>query len=269
MLAAIVLCHPQSSDLLSSSVFKSKFVNEIRIACGTTKIPNILSEANDFYPTYASWNTALFETSVILTVWEHADELVGDSNVAILHSDIKPHFRPSTIWKNVEKAISDGKTVGLVSPVDYIGEWPDWEIPEEHRHTPRNDPMLLHIFDSGVYVWDYIKKYDPDMFQWAMDVDPVMLWSHQFACSRKIFDSLGFYLYDIAKRLCLVDVGLWTPHMFERLIALFFARYSSPILTTAFWHYSSSGVFGPGSHNLYGPRPRKYYHTSHRIKIDS
>lgn len=265
MIKSVILCHPASKDLLSRSVFRSKMVHPIRISCGTTSIKDVdYSESNDFFPTYASWNSALFETSVILTVWEHADQLIGDDNVMVMHSDIAPHFRPSKIWSKVERWIKDkpDRSIGITVPSSYVGLFEDWEIPLDFPITHMNDPMKLHAFDNGIYVWDFIKKYDYDTYEWAMDVNPRMIYSHQFACSRHVFDYLGHKLYDVACRLRLQDVGFWTPHVFERFIGLYLARmYSAPILSTAFWHYASSGTFGPGDQSLYGPRALKFYKT--------
>ena len=93
-----MLLHPQSEDILSKRAFNTKLAECVHISCGMTKVKSAdLSEANDFFPTYASWNSGLFETSVILTVWEHADEIIGNNNVAIIHSDIELHFKASSI----------------------------------------------------------------------------------------------------------------------------------------------------------------------------
>lgn len=256
---AVILCHPQSADLVSDNVFDT--ISKIRISCGTTKVENSdLSESNDFFPTYASWNSCLFETSVILTVWEHMNQLIGDDSIAILHTDIEPHFDASEIWEKVDGWLSEDqdRAVGLVAASSFRYSWSDWEIPVDL--TPENDPMMLHSFDNSINVWDFIKKYDVDVFEWAMDTQPRLVYSHQFACSGNLFAILGNKLYDVAHRLRLADIGFWTPHMFERLIALYLARFgNNPILSTAFWHHSSSGVAGPGSYSLYGPRPLKYY----------
>lgn len=269
MIRCVQLCHPASADLLLNSAFKSKLVECIRVACGTTKVKKAdFSEANDFFPSYASWNSALFETSVILTVWEHADELIGNNHVAVIHSDIKPHFGAAVTWRKLHNWLDEDKTrsVGLTVPAAYQEMFKDWEIPEDFPMTTKHDPMRLHAFDNKIYVWDYIKKYDPDIYDWAMDVLPRMIYSHQFACSRETFDYLGNRVMQVAHRLRLGDCGFWTPHMFERLIGLYLAqRNPKPILSTAFWHYASSGTFGPGEYNLYGPRALRYYKVATRV----
>jgi len=268
MIKVFQLRHPQSAKLLSKRAFNTKLADCTTISCGTTSIKNVdYSESNDFFPTYASWNSVLFEASVIMTVWEHADQLIGDNDVAMIHSDVQMHFKPGETWQKLGDSLSESpdKPIGLVAPSGLIGVWDDWEIPEEALMTPDMDPMKIHAFDNKVYVWDFINKYDPDIYEWAMEKQPRMIYSHQFACSRKVFDLLGHYLYKIASRLRLADTGFWTPHMFERLIALFLARHGDdPLLTTAFWHYNSSSVTGPGEHSLYGPRPLKHYKIESR-----
>lgn len=263
MIRAIMLCHPQSVDLLPKSAFNTKYAKCTRIACGTSSMKDVdFSESNDFFPTYASWNSALFETSVILTVWEHADELIGDDDVAIIHSDITLHFKAAETWKKVQSWLREDKkrAVGLTAPSSFMHAWDDWLIPKDVPFVPKFDPYKLHSFDHGIRVWDFIKIYDHDTYTWAMDTQPRLVYSHQFACTRPTFDHLGGKLYEVAHRLRLQDVGFWTPHMFERLIALYLARYGGePVLSTCFWHVSSSGAFGPGELSLYGPRPRRYY----------
>lgn len=262
MIQAICLCHPQSLDLLPRSAFRSKYAKCARISCGTTKVKDVdYSESNDFFPTYASWNSALFETSVILTAWEHADQLIGQNDVAIIHSDITLHFKAAETWKRISRWLKENnkRSVGLTAPSSSIGVWDDWTIPADVPYVPKFDPMALHSFECDIHIWNYIKEYDHDIYTWAMDTQPRLIYSHQFACTRKTFDYLGGKLFSVAQRLKLRDIGLWTPHMFERLIALYLAFYGGePVLSTCFWHVSSSGAFGPGELSLYGPRPRRF-----------
>ncbi len=264
MIKVVMLCHPSSKDLVSKKAFRSKHVDLIKISCGTTKVKGVhLSESNDFFPTYASLNSGLFETSVILTVWEHADQLIGDNDVAILHTDITANFKASYIWNNINRALrkNENSPIGMTISSSYANTFDKWLIPDTFPMSFKNDPMKKHAFDNNIFVWDFIKKYDYDIYQWAMDTSPRMIYSHQFACTRKVFDTLGHNLHATVSKLRLKDVGFWTPHMFERLIGLYLARIGDPILTTAFLHYSSSGTFGPGEQTLYGPRPLKFYKT--------
>lgn len=256
---AIILYHPQSAVLLTNDMFDDR-IRPVRIACGTTKAEGAdLFEANDFFPTYASWNSCLFETSVILTVWEHADQLIGDDHVVVMHSDIELHMDCVDTWTRIIDLAAEGKSVGITAPIRFRSMWAEWLVPSDAMCTPEHDPFYRHAFDNKIHVWDYIKKYDPDIYDFAMSVQPKLIYSHQFACSRGLFDILGQKLFHIASRLRLRDIGFWTPHMFERLIALYLAMYSEPVLTTAFWHFASSGVSGPGEQSLYGPRPLKFY----------
>jgi hypothetical protein len=270
MIKAFQLCHPQSVRLLTHKEFDSENVECKTISCGTVKFDDNLridlSEANDFFPTYAAWNSLLFETSVILTIWEHADQLIGDDHVAIMHSDNTIHFDADETWERISNHLEDDsdRAVGLIAQSSFSRIWKEWEIPKSFPLSPCVDPMSIHAFDNEIFVWDYIKKYDPSIYAWAMETQPRMIYSHQFACSRKVFDLLGNYLHKIVKNLKLSDTGFWTPHVFERLIALFLAKQSDPILTTAFWHHGSSGTYGPGACSLYGPRPLKYYKINAR-----
>lgn len=268
MITAIVLRHPQSVNSLPKRMFKTALATATHIACGTSRVNDAhLSESNDFFPTYASWNSCLFETSVILTVWEHANELIGANDVAILHSDVTPHFTPAATWTKIDALLreQEARAIGLTVPISYMGMWDDWLVPNTIDLVPATDPMNLHVFDNEIKVWDFIRRYDADIHDWAFATQPTLIYSHQFACTRATFDQLGQRLYEIASKLRLRDVGFWTPHMFERLIALYLARIGGkPVLTTAFWHQASSGVFGPGAFSLYGPRPLRYYRVKQR-----
>jgi hypothetical protein len=265
-----VLCHPQSKNFLNKKTFNSKHVEPIKISCGTTKVAGAdFHESSDFFPTYASWNSSLFETSVILTAWEHADQLIGDNDVAIMHTDEQLHYGAGETWKKLAKTLKEepSSPIGLTIASSYQGIYDDWLIPENALFTPKHDPMKIHAFDNEVYVWDYIRKYDFEIYGWALDTMPRMIYSHQFCCTRRVFDSIGERLMSVARKLRLADIGFWTPHMFERLIALYLAKHGKPILTTAFWHYSSSGTFGPGELTLYGPRALKYYNINTKFNV--
>lgn len=257
-----MLVHPQSADLIEESAYKTAYSSGFRIACGTTNCENIdYSESRDFFPSYASWNSVLFETSVILTCWEHADQLFGDDNVAILHTDLSPHIKAPKIWNYVNQTLESepDASIALTMPTAYMGQFDGMEVPDDFPLVAKNDPLLIHAFDHNVHVWDYIKKYDPDIYEFAMDENPRMIYSHQFACTRKTFDYLGQNLHNVASRMTLNDSGLWSPHIFERLLALYLAKNGRPIITAAFWHHASSGSLGPGELNLYGVRGFKFY----------
>lgn len=243
-LTTFVLCHQSTKDTLD----RKCLYNHIDIACGMSKIKNMLSESSDFYPTYASWNSILFESSVILTISEHLESITYN-NIAILHSDTTA--KDIYLLEEIEKEVSRGCSVGITVPPNYNG----------NHHRIHDDPMMIHPFDSGVYVWDYIKKYDSKLHQWAIDNNPDMIWAHQFACQQSTLKALGAYLRKIASKLILADCGLWTPHMFERMIGVWLAMHTEVVLIPAFTHHGSSSVFGQGELNLYGVRPRRYYNV--------
>lgn len=258
-----VLQHPQSTrDIDYTKAFTGP-VKALRISCGTTQVEGSdLSEAADFWPTFASWNSLLFETSVILTTWMHADRLIGSDHVAFLHTDVSHNKRHRDWWEEIHGYLDEdlGRAVGLTAPGVFQGVWQERKIPDHVPLSLHTDPMWLHQFDHGVGVWDYLKKYDPTLFEWAMDTKPRIVYAHQFALSRPAFDALGSHLHRIVHTMNLRDTGLWTPHMFERLIGLFLVKHGGPAVhTTAFWHQQSSGRPVTGGHSLYGPRPFRYY----------
>jgi len=252
-----VLCHPQSVALFEPSAYNIDDVEFIKISCGTTKMINVnLSEANDFYPTYASWNSALFESSVILTVWKHAKELLDGCNVAFLHTDIRTNHNIKTIFKYISDNIAN-HNIGLTINSDHKKAFKDMVVKPHPMFNIDSDPMFTCEFDSNIKVWDLIAKYDKIIYEYALRKKPQMIYAHQFACNYDEFIELGGKLMTVASKMTLDDIGLWTPHVFERLIGLYLSH--NAILTTSFLHYASSSCIGPGDHKLYGPRPRKYY----------
>lgn len=261
MISVFGLRHPQSPFILKDG--GGKYATYKWIACGMASPaecaktgPVDYSEANDFLPNYASWNSALFESSVILTIRAHIDELCRTDYIAIVHSDIER--RSTSSWKSVHELLEQGKTVGLSVSNHYKGFWKKFQVQSTIPFQSKNDPMLKHQFDFGTNIWDYIKELDYDAYLWAIANNPIMTYTHQFACSVTTYKRLGDYLLKIADNLRLQDVGLWTPHVFERLIAIKLAMLSDVVLTTAFWHVGSSSSVGGGELLLYGARPRRY-----------
>lgn len=243
--------------LFNSNDYQIDGVEFIKISCGTSKVLDVdLSEANDFYPTYASLNSALFESSVILTVWKHADELLGDSDVMFLHTDIMPNHDMTAIFDNVKANIKD-HNIGMTISCEHKKIFPSLNIANHPIFTIDSDSMMSCEFDSGINVWDLINRYDYEAFQYVMNNKPQMIYSHQFACNREEFDRLGTKLNAVVEKMKFSDVGLWTPHVFERLIGIYLSH--NALLTSSFMHYASSSGVGSGDHKLYGPRPRKYY----------
>ncbi len=249
-LTLFVLKHPQSQDLYDGE--NSELVRTVRIACGTTVVANAdLSEAADFHPTFATWNSTFFETSVLLTVWRHAAELIRTSHVAFLHSDVTQR-EP---WVETLASADQRSAIGLTIP------WhadPRGVAVDSDRYRYRRDPMLLHSFDAQMRVWDEVRRLDRDAWEYAEAENPPLVYSHQFLCPTPTFLNLAAYLYKHASRLRFHECGLWTPHVFERLLALWLARHTTTKLTAAFLHHGSSSATGPGEHGLYGPRPLRY-----------
>lgn len=252
-----VLLHPQSKQLINYNESFTSEVDVAKVSCGTTVVEGCdFSEARDFWPNYASWNSALFETSVILTVWKHIDKLITDQ-VAFLHSDVEINYDKGYTWDNIRK-LANETNIGLTSPIIFKNSFNEFVIRDQRLH-PKNDPMFESDFDFGINIWDYIKKYDHDMYDWAVNTQPQLIYAHQFACNKEVFYGLGEYLMNIVNMVKLNECGLWTPHIFERLIGLYLTKYSQSINTTAFWHHQSSGF---GDNKLYGHRPVMYYSTA-------
>lgn len=257
------LLHPQSRDYLDE-IFDPRI---IRISCGLNNNPKAdYQEANDFYPTYASLNSVLFETSVILTIWEHVNELVDSEDIiGFIHTDVRLNKNLDEIEANIKDLVKQDISVGLTMPVGYKTTITEFWVPDGTSFRMLSDPYMNNAFDAGIFVWDFIKKYDRNLFEWGMETNPTMIYSHQFACSQNIFNELGYRLTKLVRNLNLSDIGLWVPHVFERYIALTLANLSKEIkLSTALWHSSSSGHSGPGELSLYGPRPRKFYRLTSR-----
>jgi hypothetical protein len=261
-----LLYHPQSSVDIPSEFAACPDWRVWRVACGMARHEQAdYSEANDFHPNYASRNSAIFETSVILTMWEHADAVFGDDPVCFLHTDVVPRYTLGDTIAKLRQFALDGQTVGLTVYTDAARLWAETTLPDDHHLRARNDSMIRSPFSAGINVWELLKRHAPDDYQWAMDENPQMVYGHQFMCPRPVFDSLGARLLDFTNRLRLSDVGLWTPHVCERLIAIHLARHSkSVVLSTLFLHRGASSATGPGSYALYGIKGYRHYRTISR-----
>ena len=58
-------------------------VEDIKISNDFNMNADYLAKS-DFYPTYSAWSSVIGNASIILTVWEHADQLIGNNHVAFL-----------------------------------------------------------------------------------------------------------------------------------------------------------------------------------------
>lgn len=258
MIDVIILQHPQSPDIITNKLDGDTRCTIHKIACGTSRVGTAhFSESGDFNPNFASLNSCLFESSVILTVWEHLDELVKSDSVAILHTDVEKNYVDEEVW-DVISSYTRTHSIGLTMPLDHTGLFKDHLLADSSKLRFSNDPYHKHSFDYGIDVWGIVRKIDKELYEWANKENPIMIYSHQFACSKKVFDRLGTNLYKALSRINLADVGLWVPHVFERLIALYLAKFGYIRITDYFKHYGSSGS-GNGNLKLYGPREYKYF----------
>jgi hypothetical protein len=259
MIDVIVLQHPQSPDALKGQIDGIENVAVHKIACGTSKIATAdYSESGDFNPNFASLNSCLFESSVILTAWEHLDELIKSDVVAVLHTDVQRNYVDEQMWNDIVQ-MTKTHSVGLTMPPDHSLNFKNRLLADTSKLRYKQDPYHVHSFDFGVDVWGIVKTVDKELYEWANRENPLMIYSHQFACSKRTFNKLGINLYKALSRINLADVGLWVPHVFERLIALNLAKLGHVKITDCFRHFGSSGIKGHGELKLYGPREFKYF----------
>lgn len=252
----IVFLHHPNSKLTMNFDLIPKHYNVIHLNVGINNaFPGGLRESSDFFPSYACYNSVLFESSAILTVWEHSESLFIPGPVIISHTDVTPMFD----FSEFERILPNGRfSIGTTIP-SYIIEKYDELMIDPTNFSFRLDPWHIAQFDGYLDVWDLIEKLDPVAAEWALDNDPYMIYSHQFCVDRETFENLGSQLYDIVMPIRLEQCGLWTAHVFERIIAIRLAMMNTPILTSMFSHLSSSGPKGPGSLTLYGPRAYKHF----------
>lgn len=242
---------------------RSRRVNIIHLNCGlTNSYPDGYSES-DFFPNYASYNSILFEGSCILTLWEHMYQLFDDSPIMLLHTDVQAMHRITKVVDLVSEL--DSFVCGITIPSYAADNYNDLVIADTDKYRCSMDPWRILQFDGVVDIWELIKIIDHEAWEFAMDTDPVMIYSHQFVASRDIFDKLGRKLCELVTQLRLGQCGLWTPHVFERIIAIRLAMEVEPVLLAAFSHQSSSGPKGNGALTLYGPRSYKFLQLNSRM----
>lgn len=231
--------------------------------CGLTHSYKNGIRETDCFPNYASYNSILFETSCILTAWEHMDDMFDDSPIMVLHTDIMSKFKFSDTLDYLEQF--DTFACGLTVPSYHADKHDSLIIQDTVNYKCSVDPWRLMHFDGIIDIWELIKIIDPEAWEFGINTDPVMIYSHQFAASRDVFDRLGYKLCQLVTQLKLGQCGLWTPHVFERIIALRLAMECDPKLLASFSHNSSSGPIGLGALTLYGPRPYKYLKLHSRV----
>lgn len=252
----IVFLHHPNSQLTIDLESIPKQYNVININVGiNSSFKNGYRESSDFHPTYACYNSILFESSCILTVWEHSESLFVDGPVIISHTDVIPRFSFDELLSIIP---GDNYSIGTTIP-SYIVDKYNTLIIDPKEFSYDLDPWQITDFDGYIDIWDLIRKIDPEAADWALQNNPYMIYSHQFMTDRESFEKLGHQLKKIIMPMKLEDCGLWTAHVFERIIAIRLAMLNPPIITSFFSHMSSSGPKGPGSMTLYGPRSYKHF----------
>lgn len=271
MIDLFILSHASTYDCLDMSIFQTKDIQARRIACGLSKPTKEydLSEVSDFFPSYASLNSSIFESSIILTVWEHLEALCKGSHIGFLHTDIKPFYKKNELWNNIKRDLKDPQvTLGISFPLEYENaQFNTWDLDGRFVLKPSVDPMLHNRFDLEKSIWDVIRRIDPSIYDFAMSSDPPMIYSHMFITTLRTFQSLGARLRNALEKLSAAELGLWTPHLFERLVGIYLSHLSVVKNVCAFKHYAGSSPLKPSSFSLYGSRSYKHYKTSRKTFI--
>lgn len=270
MIDLFIICHPSAYDCLDDKALSHANVSYKRIACGLSKPAKYdLSEAADFFPSYASLNSSIFESSVILTIWEHIESISKGDYVGFLHTDIMPNTAHKKLWPKIFKSLDKDKTsLGVSYPIDFDKRiLNNWELDDDLVLRPSVDPMMRNWFDLEHSIWQIIRRLDPSIYEFAISKNPDMIYSHMFITSRKNFNILGSKLRRILDKLKAGELGLWTPHLFERLVGLYLAEISTVKNVCAFKHYAGSSPLKPGSYSLYGTMAYRYFKTSRKVFV--
>lgn len=268
MIDIFALAHTSTHNCLDMDIFNDQYVNAKTIACGFTKPDKYdLSEVSDFFPSYASLNSSVFESSVILTIWEHVETLCKGTHIGFVHTDIMPFYKKEELWSRIESELTIPEcTLGISFPTNCTeSQTGVWELKDNFVLRPSKDPMLHNRFDPEKSIWDVIKRVDPNIYEFALSKDPPMLYSHMFITSMKNFGKLGFKLKNVLERLSAIELGLWTPHLFERLVGLYLTEISDVKNVCAFEHLAGSSPLKPSTFALYGTRNYKYFKNSRKI----
>lgn len=261
LLNVVFLHHPHSPNLIRYKDFRSRRINKIHLNCGFTNSFKDGVRESDFFPSYASHNSILFETSCILTIWEHLDDIAPEGPISFLHTDINPLHN---VINTVDLLLGKKSFVcGLVIP-EHHDKHESLIIDDVDFYRYSSDPWNIARFDGIVDILDLIRIVDKQSWEFANDTNPVMIYGHQFAVSRDIFNKVAMDVANIVMKLRLSQCGLWTPHVFERIWAIRFAMESNPILLSSFSHKLSSGSRESDT-QYYGFRRFKYYKTKSRI----
>lgn len=187
----------------------------------------------DFYPTYSAWGSMIGNVSTILTVWEHADQLVGNDFVAFLDGRSRMNKAAVDTWPILIDMVDEDTSLGIASYNCFNG-LNDLILPDDFRYF---DAFLNNAFDVNTYVWDMIKKYDLEAYEFAAESKPRIIMNNQFMCTRQVFDVLGYKLLLVIEKMRVRDVGMWTKKFVERLLGIYLAQLTVSVYTTAFWYH--------------------------------
>jgi hypothetical protein len=197
---------------------------------------------SDFYPTYSAWNSAIGYASTILTVWEHADQLIGNDYVAFLDGQSRMQRSADETWKTLLDIIDEDTSIGITSYNCFDGSFKSLVLPDDFCY---HDVFSENTFDVNVHIWDMIKKYDIDAYNFAIESKPKIILNNQFMCTRQVLDVLGYKLLLVIEKMKVRDIGMWTEKFVERLLGIYLAQLTVSVYTTAFWSDRKESAIKP------------------------
>ena len=229
-------------------------ISHTQINGGMFSVDGVLTEAYDFLPNYSSLNSVLFESSVILTSWKHKEQLFNADFCGFIHDDIEPTEYFSDAVDIIENGPKVNASYGITTPAGIDVGCVDFT--DDDYFKSDNDPWRSMSFDFENNIWDLIKRYDADSYRIATKNIP-MIYGHQFICTNDVFDKVCSDLNDVLGRITLSEVGLWIPHIFERILAIKLYKYGTDNfkLLNMYSHNLSSGK---GGNKLYGVKEYKF-----------
>jgi hypothetical protein len=262
MLNLVFLHHPHSPYLIKKFDFRSNRIKQLHLSCGYTNSKKSSLRECDLFPNYASYNSILFETSCILSVWEHLPEMFPTGNIAFLHTDVIRRFNFLEILNRMPG--NDEFAFGLTIPESHTEFVKSFEIENEDNYRYSLDPWHASKFDGVVDILELLRIIDAESWEFANDTNPIMIYGHQFAVSRRIFEEVAYEIAGIVNNLRLGQCGIWTPHVFERIWAIRLAMKVRPTLFSPLIHKLNSGSTKSSNQN-YGIRSFKYLKMRSRI----
>ena len=195
---------------------------------------------SDFYPTYSAWSSVIGNASIILTVWEHADQLIGNNHVAFLNGRSVMQRSANETWGPLLNAIDEDTSLGIASC--FSGSNNDLILADDFCYF---DVYSDNAFDVNTHIWDMIRKYDAEAYNFAIESKPRMIIDCQFMCTRQVLDVLGYKLLLVVEKMRVRDTGMWTEKFVERLLGIYLAQLTVSVYTTAFWSDSNDFAVKP------------------------